>query len=252
MDWPADADGGRAIIDLKRDGIAMLSPLAPEASIASMVAYFLKQDVVGPDGTSGPLDRLPANTPAAAYGMGTILDCPDLMGVLNAPPILRLASEYLGCKPTLSSVGVRWSFPSDRPTDTQRFHRDVDDWRFLKLFIYLTDVDETSGPHAYVRTSHKRGFGLQAKAYSMDHVESRYGADKLATVTGPRGTTFMADTQGVHRGSAPIDRPRLILQAQYSLLPIYAFLYEPLERADFTSDAYVNRLVVRPSAAAAG
>jgi hypothetical protein len=45
------------------------------------------------------------------------------------------------------------------------------------------------------------------------------GRDKVYTVLGPRGTAFMADTHGIHAGMVPTHVPRLILQAQYSLLP---------------------------------
>jgi hypothetical protein len=120
----------------------------------------------------------------------------------------------------------------------------VDDWRFLKLFIYLTDVDEGGGPHCYVRTSHTSAFGWTAKAYTQAELEGRFGADKVTTVTGPKGTTFMADTLGVHRGVAPVTRPRLILQVQYSLLPVFAFLYQPLTGAGSPEAAYSNRLIL--------
>jgi hypothetical protein len=242
----ADADRGRVVADLNRDGLAMLPPLASDETIGHMVAYFLDKEVVGRNGQASRLDLLPANTPAAAYPLATVLGCPNIVSLLNDPPILSIAADYIGCKPTLSSIGVRWSFPAQsNATDTQRFHRDVDDWRFLKLFIYLTDVDEGSGPHAYVRTSHKTGFGLRARAYTMDDIEQRYGIENLSRVLGPRGTTFLADTQGVHCGSVPVDRPRLIFQAQYSLLPVFAFDYQPVERAEPSADAYVNRLIIR-------
>lgn len=241
-----DFDCGRAIDDLNRDGIAKLAPVASQDAIKGMVSFLSGQKVVGPDGKLTTLDNLPANTATAAYSCETILECPGVLEALNAPSVLRIVTDYLGCKPTLSSIGVRWSFPSENNvTDTQRFHRDVDDWRFVKLFVYLTDVDERSGPHAYVRTSHKTSFGMKAKAYTLGDIERRFGAQSLDTVLGPAGTTFMADTQGVHCGVVPVDRPRLILQAQYSLLPVFAFLYDPVERDELSEDAYVNRLVVR-------
>ena len=37
------------------------------------------------------------------------------------------------------------------------FHFDLDRICWLKVFIYLTDTDEDSGPHEYVETSHQVG-----------------------------------------------------------------------------------------------
>ena len=53
-----------------------------------------------------------------------------------------------------------------------------------------------------------------------------------------------------HGGRAGV--PRLILQVQYSLLPIFAFRYEPVPVAlPRGLDAYVNRLMVAEHAAEA-
>jgi hypothetical protein len=208
--------------------------------------YFRDRMVIGPGETSSPVEGLPAGTAAAAYSLATVIDCPGMLEALNAPSILRIAADYIGCKPTISSVGVRWSFPAaEEGTRTQQYHRDLDDWRFLKLFIYLTDVDSASGPHTFVKSSHRSAFGLKAKAYEQAELETRFGAEAITAVTGPRGTSFLADTLGIHRGTSPVDRPRLIFQVQYSLLPIFAFTDDPVERAGVGFDAYCNRLLVR-------
>jgi hypothetical protein len=241
-----DPEGGRILSALREKGTAMLPPVASEAGLDRLTGHFLESPVIGPDGAPTPLEQLPAGTPAANYSLETILACPDVLEIAGDTWILRLVSEYLGCAPTLSSIGVRWSFPgTGKRIGTQHFHRDIDDWRFLKLFIYLTDVDEGSGPHLYVHTSHKAGFGVKAKIYDRGDLERRYGAENIDAVTGPRGTTFIADTLGIHCGAAPETRPRLILQYQYSLLPVYGFNYAPVEAVGPAKDAYMNRLMVR-------
>ena len=241
-----EAGAAGALADLAEHGVAMLSPLLADAAVARMLAYFLDQPVVAPDGGLVPLERLAPGAATADYPLRTALDCPGMMELLNAPAIMQLCTQFLGCKPTVSSLGVRWSFPgAGRTARTQEFHRDLDDWRFLKLFVYLTDVDHGSGPHTYVRGSHKTAFSLKAKAYSRSELDRRFGPDSFLSIVGPRGTTFIADTLGVHRGDAPAARPRLVLQAQYSLLPIFAFDYAPVLRTDLGFDGYSNRLLVR-------
>jgi hypothetical protein len=64
-------------------------------------------------------------------------------------------------------------------------------------------------------------------------------------VTGPRGTTFMVDTWGVHKGNIPVNRARLLLQVQYSILPIANFDYRPVSFAAASPhDRYTNRLIL--------
>jgi hypothetical protein len=240
--WPRDATCRRALADLRREGITRLPPLLSDLEIARFADYFAGKDVVGPDGRCVALDKLPAETAAAGYSLETVLACPGLLSALNSPRVLRIASDYLGCKPTLSSIGVRWTFPGQRQAARfQQYHRDVDDWRFLKLFIYLSTVDEDAA-HTFVRGSHAKAFGLTAAPYTQEGLEARFGARKLTAISGPRGTTFMADTLGVHRAGRPREQGRLVLQAQYSLLPVFAFLYQPVERPAPSLDAYCNRL----------
>jgi len=183
----------------------------------------------------------------AFYPLATLLGSQDVLGLITSAPVLRLAAAYLGCTPTLSGLSAYWSYPAAAPVlYTQRFHRDLDDWRFIKLFLYLTDVDHGTGPHVYVRQSHLRAARLRARPYSPQDVD-RYGRDKVLTVLGPRGTAFMADTYGIHLGTVPTQRPRLLLQAQYSLLPVYAFDYTPVTAAPTANlDAYVTRLLIQP------
>jgi hypothetical protein len=247
-----DAVSARVLHELKTNGVALLAPFAAAGGLETIVDYFRQQQVIGPDGRRVAFAALPEGTPAAAYDLQTVVNCPGLLELVNAPEMLRIVEAYLGCKPTLSSLGVRWSLPAvGDVAHFQRFHRDVDDWRFLKLFVYLTDVDSESGPHCYVCRSHRRAFSVRAHAYRPGEVEARYGAENLKTIPGPPGTTFLADTLGVHRGGVVRERGRLILQAQYSILPVFAFSYSPLN-ADAKLDRYINRLIVRTAALGAG
>jgi hypothetical protein len=146
----------------------------------------------------------------------------------------------------LSSLGIRWSFPAESPGGAvQRYHRDPDDWRFLKLFVYLTDVDLDAGPHVFVKGSHLTAARLRARPYTGQDIDLLHGAGAALPVTGPAGTSFLADTYGIHRGMVPIRRARLILQAQYSLLPVFAFRYEPVAVTPRPAvDRYINRLLL--------
>jgi hypothetical protein len=231
---------------LERDGIAMLPNLFSASELADVVSFFANQPLVAPGGRRVTREGLPPEATMGEYDLATVVACPWLMTAINRADILRLASAFLGCKPTLCSLGVRWSFPSGKsPAATQAFHRDPDDWRFLKLFVYLTDVDSESGPHIYVAGSHNTRGPWRAKTYAQEQLEARFGKQNMRAILGARGTTFVADTSGIHAGIPPQRAPRLLLQAQYSILPNFALRYMPVDDpSHHRLDSYVNRLVL--------
>ena len=108
--WPLGEEGRRASQALKDDGIANLEPLLDPTALQGFRAYFAGQGLIGPDGKVLPKDLAP-EVAAAAYALDTVLACPGLVTLMNRADILALAGAYLGCKPTVSSVGVRWTFP---------------------------------------------------------------------------------------------------------------------------------------------
>ena len=247
-DWGPLAPPDTAIAALLRhEGIAPLPGLVPPEKAERIAQCLRDQPMLLPDGRPAPTGTAAARTAMAFYPLKTLVNSQDVLGLVTAAPVLRLAAAYLGCTPTLSGLSAYWSYPVAAPAlYTQRFHRDLDDWRFVKLFVYLTDVDHGTGPHVYVRQSHLRAARLRTRPYSRQAVD-RYGRDKVLTVLGLRGTAFMADTYGVHLGKVPTQRPRLLLQAQYSLLPVFAFDYTPVAAATPADlDVYVTRLLIQP------
>jgi hypothetical protein len=192
------------------------------------------------------LDSVPEDAKIGDSDLKDIINCPHILALANSASLLCLGAHYFGCKPTLSALGMRWSFPGTEASSIlQLFHRDTEDWRFLKIFVYLTDVDADSGPHVYVRASHVDSGSLRAHSYSDEAVERAYGMDSVINVTGPAGFGFAADTAGIHKGAVPLRRNRCMLQFQYSLLPTYAYRYRPAPYSGTVAlDRYVNRLMV--------
>lgn len=191
------------------------------------------------------LEEVPPGVRMADYRLDDILDCPHILQLANDPALLTLAARYIGCKPTLSAVGMRWSFPAQCEGEgLQAFHRDSDDWRFMKVFVYLTDVDEGGGPHVYVKGTHRTRAPLRLRPYSDAEVKTAYGESQVVATIGPAGFAFAADTYGIHKGTVPTMRPRLLLQFQYSILPVYMYRYHPLDyQGAHEFDPYINRLI---------
>lgn len=175
----------------------------------------------------------------AAYSAETVIRAPGLIDAMNDPRLLHLVEGYLGCVPTLYSVNAWWSFVAPKPemTNVQFFHRDTDDWRFVTLFIYLTDVGPDGGPHEVVPGSHSlEGMksllkGIPFWRPKMD-VERSFVDDmgeefslaceqhfKSAAVqlTGPAGSMHLVNTLALHRGVVPTGTDRLVVWARYGL-----------------------------------
>jgi ectoine hydroxylase-related dioxygenase (phytanoyl-CoA dioxygenase family) len=136
-----------------------------------------------------------------------------------------VAQEYLGSKPVLDVLGMWWHTNfSDKPDSeaAQFFHFDMDRPKWLKFFIYLTDVEATNGPHIFVAGSH-RSEGIPSsmlkKGYARltdEEVEKYYDKKNIIEFTAPKGTIIAEDTRGLHKGKHVEKGARLMLQIQFS------------------------------------
>ncbi len=69
--------------------------------------------------------------------------------------LLEIVSGYLGLWPQLFTIGARLNFPTkDQPMESQLWHRDPEDLKLIKVFIYLADVDMSRGPFSYIPKTH--------------------------------------------------------------------------------------------------
>lgn len=191
------------------------------------------------------LDMVPSETHVADYKIDDWNSLPQIVNIANTPSVLKIAEEYLGCKPTISNIQLWWSFPGhDKSEEAENFHRDVDDWKFVKLFIYLTNVDFESGPHVYVQKSISSHRYLPIKRYSDTEIEKYFGKENIKIMTGEKGSAFMEDTFGFHKGQLAKENRRLVLQVQYSINPIAINSYISKDSA-MDVDPYINRLYLR-------
>ncbi len=202
-------------------------------------------------GQTHDLSHARANLRSGMYRRSDLAIKDPIMKIANDPRLLEIAQAYLGVKPVLSNVLVWWSFPNNsNAVGPQNFHRDVDDFKFLKLFVYLTDVDEQSGPHIFVKGSHKdeRNELRELRRYSDDEIANAYPESSIETIVGPAGEAFFSDSFSFHKGLPAVSRERLLLQFQWSIFPIGIEEYEPRNHvSSFEYDQQVNRLLLRSS-----
>ncbi|WUR12976.1 hypothetical protein E7V67_025350 [[Empedobacter] haloabium] len=247
-DAPMPAAQRRLLEHLHMEGYAALGNLLTHAQCADIHHYFTPRTLTDRHdaGTTFTLASVPATVRLAEYGLSDIVHCPHILALANDRRLLELAASYIGCKPTISQLGVRWSFPSTaQRSDLQTFHRDSEDWRYFKVIVYLTDVGDGDGPHVYVRGTHKTRAPMRLRLQTDGEISEQYGDERLIVARGERGFGFAVDTAGVHKGAPPTDRPRLMLQIQYSLFRSYAYVYEPEPYPDDCPfDRYINRLIL--------
>ncbi len=152
-------------------------------------------------------------------------------GVPAGDPLLKLAldtrlleivSLYLGMWPRLHSVAAWLNYPTPIPASTsQLWHSDPEDLTIIKVFIYLTDVGEQSGPFTYVPET--QPFGRKAKQAarckkrgSDDDMRRVFPSNAWQVCTGAKHTMILADTLGCHRGGKPESDPRILITFTYT------------------------------------
>jgi len=246
-------DGAAGAATLATEGYVPFGPLLSKAQADEVRLHFEQRPCfnghVAAEGDGVPRFR---GKGAEAYHYGSyriadIVAAPHLLEIANNPQLLAIAHRYLGCTPTLYSMNAWWSFSGQASGAkyAQSFHRDLDDFRFCTLFLYLTDVDDARGPHVFIRRTHKpqlvtahlegagaagllrfspddqariRGGALfESDGYGSDAIVEALFGGLIDTIVGPAGTGILADTTAFHKGVPPKDGDRLMFWARYGL-----------------------------------
>lgn len=151
---------------------------------------------------------------------------PVLRALVSDPQLLAIARKYLGTEPAVIGARMWWSFacPADAEEQMeagQGFHYDIDGYRALTFFFYLSSVGPLDGPHIYIRGSHRkkslRHLISLHKGRSDADIERYYGTDKQVVFCGDPGSGFAEDIFGFHKGQHPESGARLIVQVRYGL-----------------------------------
>jgi Phytanoyl-CoA dioxygenase (PhyH) len=247
----ADAITAKPIVSrLNRDGFTWLPGFVSDAQVNGILAHLeggILSERYGQKRNGFIIDDVPENVHVAEYGIEHLLRCRELIALMQNQLLMDVATMYLGCAPTVSNVSVWWSFPADGTAqEAENYHRDVDDWRFVKFFLYLTDVDEETGPHRFVKGSHCSTRFLVVRRLTDKEVVNVFGAKNCLKLVGQKGDAFLEDTFGLHKGEPPRNRRRLALQIEYSINPIAVYDYTPLDILNANvDDEYATRLYVR-------
>jgi hypothetical protein len=254
---------------IEQNGFVNLQGVLSSTEIHEIKNYFLNKPCY--NGHVATHAKEPANNfnyaekfwKNASYSVKDIVEAPYLLDLITAPELTSIVEEYLGCPPTLTLLNTFWSFPNQHqsPHETQQFHRDTNDYKFLTFFVYLTDVDDTSGPHCYIKHTHRldlirkilvqlnnspnKQLAELANRIEAEHLFWQGQADGhptrnaavqgiddilnplfgpyMETIVGNAGTALLADTYGFHKGTPPIQNSRLMFWGSFGLYPNLAY-----------------------------
>ncbi len=184
----------------------------------------------------------------ASY-LNTVETCPAIAQLSRDPMLLSIAADYLGTTPVLISSNLWWSFVTDTSLQARRkaaqlFHYDLDDYRFIKFFFYLTNVDALSGAHACIQGTHRRkkfAHEWNRKRFRDAEIVDAYGIEKLVTIRGDAGFGFVEDTLCFHKGMTPTRHDRLMLQLEFATRD-YQMQHDKVDpRSLYIYSAYLRR-----------
>lgn len=191
-------------------------------------------------------NEIPKQVHVANYKRKDISVVKELLDIANNSDILIAVRDFLGATPTITNINMWWSIPGKEEAEqAQLFHRDVDDYKFCKLFVYLTDVKMEDGPHVYVEGTSSSPKLRKIKRYIDKEIIDVFGEKAIKYFVKPKGSAFLVDTYGFHKGLLPKQNKRLLFQVQYSLNPIGIENYEPIVFENHNYNKYVNRLILK-------
>jgi hypothetical protein len=140
--------------------------------------------------------------------------------------ILDVANTYLGMWSKLIYFDMWHTLPlsTDTRIFSQRWHRDPEDRRKIRTFLYFNEVDESAGAMEYFAGSQSGGPYENVFPWK-DPLEMPYPPDgeidrlispkDHVVLKGPPGTLIFCDTAGFHRGGTAKTRPRILATAAY-------------------------------------
>lgn len=142
----------------------------------------------------------------------SVADMSDPMVYSCVGGVIRdIAEDYLGSLPKITNLDYWINLPVEEGVperSSQKWHRDYEDVRVLKCFLYLNDVNDQNGPFYYASGSQKGGkyanlfhvtppLGVIVEDSELEQVVPDY---RLLKFTPNAGTLLFVDTAGLHKG----------------------------------------------------
>lgn len=140
--------------------------------------------------------------------------------------ILGIVNEYMEMASKITYMAPMKTLVAKDSTEisSQAWHRDPEEKKIVKMFIYLNDVDEHTGPFIYIPQTHYTGkWGKlfpqrppEGSYPSIEDVRKYIPENAIRTMTGKAGTVIFCDTYGLHKGGHATKHERIMYTAFFA------------------------------------
>ena len=147
----------------------------------------------------------------------------NIFNFLTSDYLINIVSEYLGCVPILTYSSVWYSKNDEIINDSsQEYHLDHEDYKQVKGFLYLEDIDEKNGAMNLFSKKNSNEVIRQIdyrtspdKKRLKDEFFSKYENEKIVC-EGKKGTLYLVDTSNCfHCGARKSTKSRLLMTFQF-------------------------------------
>ncbi|WP_221642809.1 phytanoyl-CoA dioxygenase [Nostoc sp. 2RC] len=206
---PALTAGDRQILKaLKKDGVYVttLTDLGLNSGSELLKAAYEQLSQMADPNNAHLEEKLPQ--------IYTVTGIPEIFNWGNHTRLLNIIENYIGLPVAFHGVHLRKDFPSKHQFGTLLWHSDAEDRRIIKIFIYLNDVEEKTGPFEYIPRSLTPIFSwkyiqlyyklFKSNYMGIDDEDVKPVIPKSAwkSCTGAAGTVIIVDTKNaLHHGT---------------------------------------------------
>ncbi len=144
---------------------------------------------------------------------------PNISELLNTR-LYNFIQSYFKCEIGLTSINIRKSFLNKlSDVETNIYHKDENSYNLLKVFIYLNDVDENTGPFIFVKKTHNKSNLKFFRNYRIDDevINDNFDSSEIISLTGKVGDIIVANTRGLHKGKKVINKERNMLTLTFGI-----------------------------------
>jgi hypothetical protein len=135
--------------------------------------------------------------------------------------LLNIAENYLGLPVAYHGAYFRRELVNGIQIKTRQWHTDMEDYRLLKIIIYLNDVSDNDGPFQYI-PKHLTSLVNQSLNYKYGYIRDKRMLSLVPPLywrqcIGSTGTVIFADTGSIfHRGKLPVALERFAIFFDYT------------------------------------
>ena len=180
--------------------------------------------------------KIKPNGPYKSYDYSTQLNNSTLLKICLNEKILKVAQNYLGVIPRIFSINTFNTLPGKKAF-THDFHRDIDNLKWLVIFVYWTDTSENNGAFEQIKFTHKPSIELEkllnvnpdifssnfdkffknSIGYGKNDKYIELFKNEINSIYGSAGKIVACDTLGLHRGT-PVKNERLVTWIRYGVM----------------------------------